>query len=100
MISFVRSADLALGKAMEAMTFASDIAKVVEKLAGVDVTVMTPIGGNPNQVVWHVAYENLGALEAAQATLMANEEYMAMLAGAADLFLPGSIWDRILKSVG
>jgi len=99
MIVFVRSADLAPGKVMAAMKFAAEIAMLAEKIGGSSVTVMLPIGGNPNQILWRSTYDDLAGLEAAQTALMASEEYMSAIAAAADLFLPGSIFDRILRTV-
>ncbi len=84
---------------MEAMGFAAEIAKLFEKVTGVSLTIMTPIGGNPNQILWRATYDDLAGLEAAQAASMASEEYLTAVAGATGLFLPGSVFDRILKTM-
>jgi ketopantoate hydroxymethyltransferase len=99
MIIFARSADIAPGKVGEAMAFAKEIAKLFEKLTGAELTVMTPIGGNPNQIFWRTTYKDLAGLEAAQTAAIADATYMAKIAGAAGLFLPGSVHDRIFKTV-
>ena len=47
MITFVRTATIAPGKVAEALAFAHQIAKLVEKISGLKVGVSMPVGGNP-----------------------------------------------------
>lgn len=100
MIVFTRTGDIAPGKIGDMMAFAPEIAALFTKITGVKLTMMTPIGGNPNQMVWQATYDNLGAMEAAMEKVLSNPEYTAKVASAADLFMPGSIRDAMWKTLG
>ena len=52
MITYVRTASIAPGKTTEALAFAHNIAKLVDKLTGVKVGVSMPVGGNPFRIAW------------------------------------------------
>jgi hypothetical protein len=99
MITYVRTASIAPGKVVEAMAFAHEIAKMVEKITGVKVGVNVPIGGNPFRIAWVAAEPDLASVEATWAKLMASADYMKMAEGSADYFLPGSAHDEMWRSV-
>jgi hypothetical protein len=50
MIYFHRSASIAPGKALAAMSFAREIAGYIKGTTGLDVEIGMPIGGNPNKI--------------------------------------------------
>jgi hypothetical protein len=99
MITFVRTATIAPGKVVEALNFAHQIAKLVEKITGLKVGVSMPIGGNPFRIAWVAAQPDLAAVEANNNKLLSDPEYMKLSEGSASLFLPGSAHDEMWRSV-
>jgi hypothetical protein len=99
MITFVRTATIAPGKVVEALTFAHQIAKLVEKITGLKVGVSMPVGGNPFRIAWVAAQPDLAAVEANNNKLLSDPEYMKLTEGSASLFLPGSAHDQMWRSV-
>jgi len=99
MITFVRTATIAPGKVADALAFAHQIAKLVEKITGLKVAVTMPIGGNPFRIAWVAAQPDLAAVEANNNKLLSDPEYMKLSEGSASLFLPGSAHDEMWRSV-
>ncbi len=97
MIIFARSANVMPGKMGPAIAFANEIKQMVDKITGVKLTIMVPIGGNPNQIVWRTTYDNLAALEAVNDKLMGDAGYMKKLGDTAGMMVPGSIHDNIFR---
>ena len=63
MITYVRTANIAPGKTAGALAFAHEIAKVVEKITGLKVSVSMPVGGNPFRIAWVTAQPDLASVE-------------------------------------
>lgn len=99
MIAFVRTAGIAPGKTGEMMAFAKEIAAYNTKLLGVEVTVLTPIGGNPQRVAWSVRYKDLGALQVAYGKMNADKGYWELVNQHVGCFAPGSLNDVIWQEV-
>jgi hypothetical protein len=99
MITFVRTATIAPGKVAEALAFAHQIAKLVEKITGLKVGVSMPIAGNPFRIAWVAAEPDLASVEATTSKLLSDPEYMKLSEGSASLFLPGSAHDELWRSV-
>jgi len=95
MITFMRTATIAPGKTHEAMTFAHQVAKMVEAKVGTKLNMMVPIGGNPSRIAWVASYDNLAAFEAASMKLLPNADYKKLLESSAPHFLPGSVHDEL-----
>ena len=71
-IYFQRTASIAAGKAVTAMSFAREVA-------------------------WYVQYESLAALEDTQAKLLADQKYMELIGKSAENFIAGSVHDDIWR---
>jgi hypothetical protein len=99
MITFVRTATIAPGKVAEALAFAHQIAKLVEKISGLKVGVSMPVSGNPFRIAWVAAEPDLASVEANTNKLLSNPEYMKLSESGASLFLPGSAHDEMWRSV-
>jgi hypothetical protein len=97
MINFHRSASIASGKAVAAMSFAREVAALIKAKTGLEVKIGVPIGGNPNRIGWYVQYENLAALEDTQAKLLQDQKYMELIAKSAENFIAGSVHDEIWR---
>lgn len=99
MITVIRSAAIAPGKAGDAIAFAKIITQYIGENFGVKLQVIMPVGGNPYRIAWLGQYENLAAWETFTLKAAANAEYMALTAKNAATFLPGSIHDEIWRSL-
>ena len=99
MITFVRTAVIAPGKTHEAMTFAHQVAKMVEAKVGIKVNLMRPIGGNPSRIGWVASYDNLAAFKSVSMKLLSDADYRKLLESSAPYFLPGSLHDELWASV-
>lgn len=99
MIRFVRTSSIMPGKFADALAFAKQVAEYIGKNAGVRIEVMLPVGGNPQRVAWRAEYENLGAMEASQAGLLADPRYMELVTKGATNFIAGSTNDVIWRTV-
>ena len=99
MIIFQRTASIAPGKAGPAIAFAHEIAKTFKAMTSLDLTVMMPVGGNPNRVAWRASYKDLAQMDEMTMKMMSDKNYMSQVASAADLFIPGSVNDEIWRTV-
>ena len=99
MITFVRTASVAPGKTHEAMTFAHQVAKMVEAKVGTKVNIMVPIGGNPARIGWVSSYDKLADFESISIKLMPDPDYTKLVESGAPYFLPGSTHDELWASL-
>ena len=97
MITFVRTAAIAPGKVAEAIGFAHQIAKLVEKITGLKVGVSMPVAGNPFRIAWVAAEPDLASVEANTNKLLSDPEYMKLAESGASYFLPGSAHDEMWR---
>ena len=97
MIYFHRSASIAPGKAIAAMSFAREIAGYIKSKTGLDVKIGMPIGGNPNPIGWYVQYEDLAVLEDTHSKLLQDQRYMEMIGRSSETFIAGSVHDDIWR---
>ena len=94
-IMFVRTAAIALGKTREAMTFAHQVAKLVEGIVGKKNYVAMPIGGNPGRIAWSMSFDNMTDLETAISKLLSDADYVSLVESSAPYFMPGSVKDEM-----
>jgi hypothetical protein len=99
MITITRTASIAPGQTGEAVAFGHQVAKYFKDKYATPLEVLLPIGGNPARIAWHARYDTLAQWESLTAKLLADKEYMAMVAKHAGTFLPGSVRDSIWRTV-
>jgi hypothetical protein len=99
MIYFLRSATIAQGKMVSAMSFAREIAEFIKKKTGLTVTVGMPVGGQASRIGWFVEYENLAQLDETQTKLLQDAEYLALTTKGAENFVAGSLADNIWRVI-
>lgn len=97
MIYFLRSATVAQGKIIGALSFAREIAEYVRTKTGTDVKIGTPVGGQANRIGWFAQYENLAALDTFQTTLLQDSGYLALVTKGGENFVAGSLHDDIWR---
>ena len=71
------------GFAPDAIAWAHEIAALVKKKTGVNVEVATRLGG-AQDIIWLSRYDSLAAMEAAQAKLPGDADYLASLKKATE----------------
>ena len=99
MIRHQRSGRAKVGKAGEGVQFAKEIADFINtKYAPVSVQIYTELFGELNTIYWHTDYDELATLEKANAKLTADPDYLAILSKGADIFVEGTLHDKLLKS--
>lgn len=99
MIRFVRSASIAPGKLGDAIAFAKQVSEFIKRQYGVPLEVMLPVGGNPNRIAWRAEYESLGAMDAMQTKMLADREYLELVAKGSANFIAGSVNDVIWRTI-
>jgi hypothetical protein len=99
MITFVRSASIAPGKTGEAIAFGQQIGRHIKERYGISVELLMPVGGNPYRIAWRAQYQSLAQWEDLAPKLLADAEYMGMIAKNSATFLPGSVRDELWRTI-
>jgi hypothetical protein len=99
MITVVRSQTTQPGKFGEAVAWGKEIVAIVKRVTGKELAFCTSFGGVIGAVAWIGQYDSVGQVEDVLNKLLANREYMAAIAKAADLFVPGSGHDQLWRHV-
>lgn len=93
MITFVRSYSIMPGKTPEAVANAHKIRKHAKEKHGSEITLLMPIGGNPNRIAFVSTGASLAELETGLATFTADAEWQRLVADNAPNVVPGSVHD-------
>ena len=95
MVKVRRTAVISGGQLQEGMGFAQSICEIVKKNFGIDLSLSIQMGGQPSRICWESTYEDLGEYQKLMGQVMTNQEYLAKIKEAKDLFIPGSVQDSI-----
>ena len=96
---FSRSTTARPERIFDAMAFATDIAKHVTKVTGLEVSTWSTVYGQPvGSIGWSARVDSVAAMGAATATLLADATYVGRVAEAAELFA-GPTEDSITQFV-
>jgi len=95
MINFHRTACVKSGMMSEALAVAQEFIPLMQKVAGADVRLELPIGGNPWRIRWTIQYADLNAMNTVNLKLMANPDYTALLAKIAQYLISGASLDEV-----
>jgi hypothetical protein len=99
MINSMRTALIAPGRTGDALAFANQVAKHIKEKYGTTLELLMPIGGNPGRIAWASRYQSLGVWETLSAKLIADSDYLGMIAKNASTFLPGSVHDELWRTI-
>jgi len=99
MITITRTVSIAPGKSANAVAFALQIGRFLRDKYGATVEARMPIGGNPLRVAWSGQYESLAQWESVTAKMLADKDYIELVASQGDTFLPGTVHDDIWRSI-
>jgi hypothetical protein len=100
MVRWMRKARVAPGKFIEAMGFATEIAKYVKKFEGLPpVHVFIDSFGDMTTLRWVVDYESLAAMEKVNTQMMSDQEYFQKIDRSSHVFIPGSVKDVVMRLI-
>ena len=98
MIAFVRVASVKSGKQVPAMSFAKEISAFLKGSYHLDMEVLRPVGGNPQQIAWSTRYADMAAMETITNKMLADPKYWELVNGAAECFISGATRDTIWQT--
>jgi hypothetical protein len=90
-IAVVNSANMHMPRVGEAVTFALEVAEVVESLTGNAAGVITSVTGDRSQLWWIGFSDSLDDIGEQGEKLESSEEYLALFKRSEELFVPGSL---------
>jgi len=95
-----RTGNISRGKALEARQWAKEVAEYINKhYAPVSVQAYSEIFGDIGRVHWYADAEDLATIEGFNAHLLMDQGYQALINKSTDLFVEGSIHDRLIQSL-
>lgn len=97
--TWVVSAQIANGQISNAMTWGVEVAELVKATTGADVAFTRDLYGPWGTVTWLTPFENMAALDEAQAKMSASEDYLAKVDSGAPLFNPGAARSGLVSRV-
>jgi hypothetical protein len=99
MITWVRSAAIAPGKAPDAIAFVKKAAKLIEDKHNTKIVVSRPLAGNPTRIFWYSQHADLPAYEREHQAINTDREFLAILGETSSFFIGGTTHDEILQTV-
>lgn len=101
MIRYTRTAVVAGGHMADALGFADKVTRLVNsRYPDVGLRWGMQIGGTSGVVHWTMDLPDLGTVESMFGELTADGEYISLVDGAGQVFVPGSISDAVVRFVG
>lgn len=99
MIHFQRTACVKSGVLPQALGVAREFAASAERIAGVDLQVTTPVGGNPWRIRWQMQFPDLNTMDKAFAAMFADPGYVALLGKIGEYLISGASVDEIWREM-
>lgn len=98
MLTAIREVGVFPGKGAAARTLMMDLIALAREIAGVDVEVVRPVGGNPQRIASFTRFKDLAAYEAAWAKIGADPRFAQKMQMTIDVFVPGSMHEVLWQS--
>jgi len=98
MVRWTRSAQIAHGKAPQAMKWAKEMAEFANKKYKTQITVYMDFFGEAGTIRWFNDYADLAAFEKVRSQILMDQEYLQRLNQAAELFL-SSGFDAVMHTI-
>lgn len=101
MIRFQRTAQIAGGKALEAIGWSKEAVATAEKLGLPKTRTFIDLGGATGTIRWATDHDDWASYEKATQLMIANSEFNALIKKAFDdgLFIPGSAIDTLSTEI-
>jgi hypothetical protein len=84
---------------MEAIQWAKEVAEFTNKKHGSQTTVYMDSFGEYGTIRWFGDYADLASLEKLGYQLFADPEYLQRVMRGAELLVPGSIFDTVMRAI-
>jgi len=97
MITVVRTASALPGETGDAIAWAKEVAKLVKRVTGKEQVVATAFAGLLSDIAWIAQYDNITQFDELRTKVLSDEQYIAALKKARNLFVPGSLHDHVWK---
>lgn len=99
MITWIRNAAIAPGKAGEAFAFVRRAKTLIADKHGIEIAISRPLAGNPTRIFWSSTHADLAGYARDHQAINTDTEFQHMLGEAALCFIAGSTHDEILQSL-
>ena len=100
MVRWMRTVQIAGPKTMKAMAWIKELQEYMKQNHGkYSAQVFVDSFGEPGTVRWIVDYEDLAALEKSMQEINGDQGYWQRLEKAEGLFLEGSVYDVVMRSI-
>jgi hypothetical protein len=87
------------GKTPEVLAVSKEVAVVVKRVAGVDVTLFASMGAQVGEFVSVTNYDSFADFEEKGLKILGNPDYQATVKKFDGLLVPGSAHDHLLREV-
>lgn len=99
MITTIRTVNYMPGKLFDAIAWGKEIAAIVKRVTGRELSVSIAFGGNVTELAWIAQYDSASQIEEAFKKLLADKEYVGILKKAESLVVPGTAQDHYWRAV-
>ena len=99
MITLVRTIVAAPGKSLDALAQAKEMAALVERVTGAELSVGVAMGGVFGEIAWIGHYDSLAQMDEANVKMMASADFRAESKKFESLLVPGASRDHIWRHV-
>lgn len=97
MITFVRTIVAAPGKIVDVLAQAKEMAALVKRVTGADLSVGVAFGGTFGEIAWIAHYDTLAQMEEANVKMMADAEFRAASKKFENMLVPGASRDHLWR---
>jgi hypothetical protein len=99
MITTIRTVQALPGKVFDAIAWGKEIAAIVKRVTGRELTVSLSFGRAVAEVSWISRFDNASEIEESFTKLFADRDYVNVLKKAEGLVVPGTAQDHYWRSV-
>ncbi len=99
MVRWTRSARIVPAKYLEAVQWGKDISDYTTKKFNTKVDVYVDSFGEFGTIRWFCDFADLAAVEDLQKKILADQEYLQKVSKAAELLIPGTAFDMVMRSI-
>jgi uncharacterized alpha/beta hydrolase family protein len=99
MVRWTRSAQIVMGKYLQAVQWAKEITEFLNKKYKIQVSVYMDSFGEVGTIRWFVDYADFAAFEKLGNQLLADQEYFQKVNQATDLLIAGSVFDTVMRAI-
>ncbi len=99
MVRWTRCTRIKYGAFIQAVQWAKEITKFVNEKYKIKLSVYMDSFGDFGTIRWFCDYADLAAMEKVGHQLLADKEYLQKVNKGADLLIPGSVCDTVMRAM-